>query len=83
MLKNFVEMVNGKIEEDNLLTIGIKCGNVHLIDAVVPYTINTDNGIHIKGDWMNLDIPADYEITYDEFDDEFVIECGGMTIFFS
>ena len=83
MMKNFVEMVNVKIEEEVLLTICIKCGNVNIMNSIVPYSINVENGIHIKGDWMNLDVPSDYEISYNEFDDEFTVECENMTIFFS
>lgn len=83
MMKNFMEMVNVKIEEESLLTIGMKCGNIHFINAIVPDSISISNGIHIKGEWMTLDIPADCKITYDEFDDEFTIVYENTILYFS
>lgn len=82
-MKNFVEMVNKKIEEENLLTICMKHGVIQIINSIIPDNINTDNGIHIKGEWLSLDISADCEITYDEFDDEFAIKCSDGTLYFS
>ena len=57
MVKNFVEMVNEKIEEGVLLTIGMSYGEFNTLDSIVPDSINVDNGIHIKGEWITMNIP--------------------------
>lgn len=83
MMKNFIEMVEEKIEEGSLLTIGITCGEFNLLDSIVPDSINADSGIHIKGEWMDMNIPTNCEISYNDFDEEYIIVYEEMTFYFS
>lgn len=83
MIRNFVEMVEEKIEKENLLTIGIECGDFNSMDSIIPDSINADSNIQIKGEWMDMIIPADCEISYDEFEEEHVIKYNNITLYFS
>ena len=83
MVLKLVEMVMGKIEEENLLVISIECGTCHIMNAFIPDTINTENGIYIEGEYFILDISNknEYQIEYNEMEDEFIIRQGN-TIFY-
>lgn len=83
MVKNFVEMVNEKIENEDLLTIGMKYRDFNSTDSIVPDSINADSAIRIKGEWMDMIIPVGYEIAYDEFEGEYIIKYNDMTFYFS
>ena len=83
MMKNFIEMVEEKIEEGELLTIGIKCGEFDLLDSIVPDSISVDRKIRIKGEWLDLNIPVNCEISYVDFDEEYIIVYEEMTFYFS
>lgn len=83
MMKNFIEMVEEKIEEGSLLTIGITYSGFNSLDSIVPDSINADSGIHIKGEWLNMNIPANCEISYDDFDEEYIIKYEKVTLYFS
>jgi len=83
MVSKFTEMVNEKIEEESLLTIGINCGSSHIMEAIVPYTINTDSGIYIEGENFSLNITDDeeYVISYDEIEEDFIITQGNNVFY--
>ena len=83
MINSFVEMVEEKIEEGNLLTIGMVYGKFNIMDSIVPDFISVDSNIHIKGEWMDMIIPANCEIIYDEFEEEYVFKYNSMTLYFS
>ena len=83
MITNFVEMVNVKIEEEDSLIICKKYGEFSDMNSIVPDSINVDDNIRIQGEWMDMVIPADCKIRYDEFEDEYIIEYSAMTLYFS
>ena len=82
-MKNFIEMVYEKIENEDFLTIGRKYGDYHDLDSIVPASITVDSGVHIKGEWANITIPEGYEFSYNEFDEEYIFKYKELTIYFS
>ena len=86
MLAKLVEVVNAKIEEEKLLVIGVDWGGSHETNAVIPDRIDTDeNGIHIEGENLMLDITNKkaYDVSFNEDEDEFVITQGQVTFYLS
>lgn len=77
------EMVNEKIETDSMLSVSIECDSSHVLEAFVPYSINTEDGIYIEGESFLLNITNEeaFTIDYDETEDEFIIK-QGSTIFY-
>lgn len=83
MMKNFIEMVNVRIENGDSLTIGIQYGDFGSFNSIVPDSISTDRNIHIKGEWLDMIIPKICEISYDEFEEEYIVKYDDITIYFS
>ena len=86
MLAKLVEVVNTKIEEEKLLVIGVDWGGSHETNAVIPDRIDTDeNGIHIEGENLMLDIASEnaYNVSFNENEEEFVITQGQVTFYLS
>ena len=83
MMKEFIEMVNEKIKNGDLLTIGIEFGKFNSLNSIFPESICADSNIHIKGEWENMILPKNCDIRYDEYEDEYIIKYGDMTLYFS
>lgn len=87
MTLKLVETVSKKIEDAKLLVVGTDIYGSHETVAVVPDKITADDhGIHIEGEKLILDITddkKDYNVTYDEFEEEFVIKQGDVTYYIS
>ena len=83
MVTKFVEMVNCKIESDEFMSVCIKYGDFSIMDSIIPYFINDNNNIHIKGEWVDMIIPVTCEISYNECEEEYVVKYGDLTIYFS
>lgn len=82
-MKNFIEMVNERIENEDLLTIGIRCEENNDLDAVVPDSITVDSKIHIKAGWRNITLSDNCEFSYDEYEEEYIFKYKEMTYYFS
>lgn len=84
MVSKIVEKVFEKIEKEELLYISMNCGASHIIDAVIPDKISTeDNGIYIEGEKLILNITneEDFKISFDDTEEEFIIEQGNVTYY--
>ena len=79
MITNFVEMVNVKIEEEDSLIVCVKYGEFSDMNCMVPDSIIIDDNIIIKGEWRDMVIPSNCKISYDEFEEEYIIEYSDMT----
>lgn len=81
------EVVNKKIEDGKYLVIGIEFLGSSKTNAVIPdKIIVNEHEIHIEGEKLILDITDDEEkfyVEYDEFEEEFVIRQGNVTIYIS
>lgn len=83
-MKNFIEMVNERIKNGDLLTIGMVYGEFHDLDSVIPDSIVADSKIHIKTETgRNITIPEGFELIYDAFDDTYVFTYKEMTYYIS
>jgi len=85
MVLKLVEKVNEKIEEGKLLCVASECNASRMIDSVVPEMINVENDeIYIEGDNLILHITneEEYDIVFDEYEDEFVIQQGNIIYYF-
>ena len=82
-MKNFIKMLNEKIEKEDLLTIGIKCGENNDLDAVIPESVIVDDKIHIKAGWRNINISRYCEFSYDEYEEEYIFRDKNITYYFS
>lgn len=84
MVTKFMEMVNRKIESEEFLTVCMKYGDFSVMDSIIPYSINGNNNICIKcEEFMEMVIPANSEIVFDEYEEEYVIKYGESTLYFS
>ena len=86
MVSKMIEKVNKKIENEEMLYVAADCGVGRLMDAVVPERISTENGnIYIEGENLILNITneKEYNIGFDEIEEEFVIKQGNVTYFLS
>lgn len=82
-MKNFIEMVNVRIENGDLLSIDIRNGEIQDMDAVVPDSIIVDSKIKIKAGWRNIILPENFEFSYDEFEEEYIFKYDNVTYYFS
>lgn len=82
-MKNFIEMINEKIENGDLLTIGTQYGKFNSFNSIVPDSISTDSNICIKGEWLEMIIPKSCDISYDEFEKEYIITYDDIILYFS
>ena len=83
-MKDFIEMVNVRIENGDLLTIGIQYGDFHYLGLIEPDSIVVDSGIHIKTEMStNITMPEGYECSYDEFEDEYIFKYKELTLYIS
>ena len=86
MVLKIVEMVFEKIENGEMLFVSVKHGASHIIDAVIPDRISTeDGGIYIEGENLILNITGEKEfiITFDNVEEEFIITQGEVTYYLS
>lgn len=84
MVTKFMEMVNRKIEGEEFLTVCMKYGDFSVMDSIIPYSINDNNNICIKGEeFMEMVIPANSEISYNECEEEYAVKYGESTLYFS
>ena len=83
MMEKFIEMLNDKIEKEELLTIGIQYGDYNDLDSVVLDSVFVDNKIHIKAGWRIITLAECYEFSYDEFEEEYIFKYKEMTFYFS
>ena len=83
-MKNFIEMVNVRIENGDLLTIGRVYGEYHDLDSIVPDSIVADSKIHIKTEMGGtITIPEGFEFSYDEFEELYIFTYKELTIYIS
>ena len=83
-MKDFIEMVNARIENGDSLTIGRLYGGYHDLDTIVPDSIVADSKIHINTETGgNITIPEGFELIYDAFDDTYVFTYKEMAIYIS
>ena len=83
-MKDFIKMVNVRIENGDSLTIGMVYGEFHDLDSVIPDSIVADSKIHIKTETgRNITIPEGFELIYDAFDDTYVFTYKEMAIYIS
>lgn len=85
MVLKIAERIYEKIEKEEKLCVVINCGKSHIMDKVVPDTVDVEDGIYIEGENLILDINSDEEIkiSFDEAEDEFVIKQGDVTYYIS
>ena len=84
MIKDFIEMVNVRIENGDSLTIGMAYGELHDLGSIIPYSIVADSKIHIKTETgRNITIPDGFELSYDAFDDTYIFDYKELTIYIS
>ena len=83
-MKDFIEMVNVRIENGDLLTIGRVYGEYHDLDSIVPDSIVADSKICIKTETGgNITVPEGFELNYDEFDETYIFTYKELTIYIS
>ena len=83
MFNNFLKMVNEKIEGEEMLTVAMECNGVHIMDSITPDVAYIDDSIYITGGWFSLNIDGDFEIDYDDYEDEYIVRCGDTAFYFS
>lgn len=83
MVSKIAERIYEKIESGKKLCVLIRFGNSHIMNAVVPDTVDVEDGIYIEGEDLILNISNDAEtkITFDEVEDEFIVEQGDVTYY--
>lgn len=83
-MKDFIEMMNARIENGDSLTIGKVYGEYHELDSIVIESIVADSKIHIKTETGgNITIPEGFELIYDAFDDTYIFTYKEMAIYIS
>ena len=81
-MKDFIEMVSETIKNEGSLTIGRELGEYHDIDSIIPCSITVDSKIHIQTETGgDVSIPKNSEISYNDFEEEYVIKYGDMTMY--
>lgn len=86
MVSKIVEKVFEKIEKEEKLYVSVNYGAGHVLDAVVPDKISTeDEGIYIEGENLILNITneEDFKVSFDDIEEEFIIEQGNVTYYLS
>ena len=86
MVSKIVKKVFEKIEKEEMLYVSVDCGSSHMIDAVIPDKISTeDDGICIEGEKLVLNITneEDYKVSFNDDEEEFIIEQGNVTYYLS
>lgn len=86
MVSKIVKKVSEKIEKEEMLYVSVDCGSSHVVDAVIPDKISTeDDRIYIEGENLILDITneEDYKVSFDDEEEEFIIEQGNITYYLS
>ena len=85
MVTKIAERVSEKIENGELLSVSVNCGASHLMEAIVPDKIDTQDGIYIEGERLILNITNEenFTVDYDEIEDEFIINQGSNTFYLS
>ena len=86
MVSKIVEKVFEKIENKEKLSVSVNCGAGRMLDAVVPDKISTeDDGIYIEGENLILNITneEDFNVSFDDVEEEFIIEQGNVTYYLS
>lgn len=83
MVSRIAERIYEKIENGTKLCVSIRFGNSHIMNAVVPDVVDVEDGIYIEGEDLILNISNDAEtkITFDEVEDEFIVEQGDVTYY--
>ena len=82
-MKNFIEMVNERIEKEDFLTIGMQHRDGNDFDSVVPDSIIVDSKIRIKAGWRVITLSANYEFSYNEIEEEYIFKYDNLTYYFS
>ena len=80
-MKKLAEMVNQKLEEGKLLTVGIQSNGVSFVDTVIPESlIDDDECLYVEGDNLILNISKEEvaEVLFDELEEEYIIKCDNM-----
>ena len=78
-MKKLAEMVNQKLEEGKLLTVGIQSNGVSFVDSVVPESlIDDDECLYIEGDNLILNISKEEvsEVVFNEIEEEYIVKCS-------
>jgi hypothetical protein len=85
MVSRIMERIYEKIENGERLYVCIKSGDSYIMDAIVPDSIDVEDGIYIEGENLILNISSDTEtkIFFDETEEEFVIVQGDITYYLS
>lgn len=83
MVSRIVERIYEKIESEKKLCVSIRFGNSHIMNAAIPDIVDVRDGIYIEGGDLILNISNDVKtkITFDEVEDEFIIEQGDVTYY--
>lgn len=85
-MKKLAEMVNQKLEEGKLLTVGIQSHGVSFVDSVVPESlIDDDECLYVEGDNLILNISKEEvsDVMFDELEEEYVVKCGDLVYLLS
>ena len=84
MVSKIAKKVYEKIERGEMLHVSMNYGASHMLDAVIPDAINIeDDCIYIEGEKLilNIDKKEEFEIFYDDLEDEFIIKQGKATYY--
>jgi len=81
MVLQLIEMVQNKIKEGEILTLSMGKGDSYVITSGIPEKVDFKNDkIYIECDNLMLSISADekYSVSFDEFEEEYIISQGSM-----
>ena len=84
MVSKIAKKVYEKIERGEMLHVSMNYGKSHILDAVIPDAINMkDDCIYIEGEKLilNIDKEEEFEIFYNDMEEEFVIKQGKATYY--
>lgn len=85
-IAEIAEKVFEKIKKEEVLYVSFNCGSSHMIDAVIPDKISTENNrIYIEGENLILNITneEEFKVIFDDIEDEFIIKQGNVTYYLS
>ena len=83
IFKMFVDMVEEAAEKESRLYVWNEGKSITSVFTFVPYEYNLVNKIYIEGECCKIEITniENMEISYDEIEDEFIINVNGETTY--
>ena len=79
----FVDMVEEAVEKELRLYVWNEGRSITSVYTFVPYEYNLEDKIYIEGECCKIEITNidNMEISYDEIEDEFIINVNGETTY--